>query len=80
MSPARPQPPQSAPPPTSSTAPTWILLVLVLASIGAIGYFAFYDTGREADAGKPPKIIPLTSPSVVPVATPTPAPSPLETP
>ncbi|MBC8139715.1 MAG: hypothetical protein H8F28_27860 [Fibrella sp.] len=80
MSSSRSQVPQGTPPPPGSTAPTWFLLFLVLAAIGGIGYFAFYDTGREADAGKPPAVISLTSPSPVSVATPTPTPSPSETP
>ncbi len=63
-------------PPTESTAPTWMLLIVVLAAIGAIGYFAFYETGRNADKGKAPTVIALTSPVPVPVATPTPAPAP----
>ncbi len=79
MNPSRSQPPPTAPPP-GNVAPTWILLLLVLTAIGTISYFAFYETGREADAGKLPEVVSLTSPSAVPVATPTPAPSPSETP
>lgn len=79
MNASRPQP-QPSVPPTGSNAPSWLLFVLVLAAIGGIGYYAFYDTGREADAGKPPQVVSLTSPSPVPVATATPAPSPSPSP
>ncbi len=72
MNPPRSRTPEAAPP--GSTAPTWILLTLVLAAMSAVGYFAFYKTGRGADPLTPPRVIPLTSPSSPAQATPTPAP------
>ena len=68
-------PPDPVPAPPQSNALTWILLVLVLAAIASVGYFAFVKTGRTADAGKVPIAVSLTASS--PVATwETPSPSP----
>ncbi len=62
--------------PKRDAAPTWILFVLVLAATLAVGYFAFYDTGREGDATKPPAMISRTEAKPVETAaTPTPTPA-----
>lgn len=60
--------------PKRDNAPTWVLFLLVLAAIGAVGYFAFYDTGREGDAAKAPDAVSRTQTNPVKTA-PTPMPA-----
>lgn len=69
-----------AAPDGASNAPTWLLLALVLGAIGAVGYFAFYDTGREGDANTPPVAVSRTEAVPVNTAEPSPSPRPLPSP
>jgi len=62
--------------PKRDAAPTWLLFLLVICAIGAVGYFAFYDTGREADATKAPVAVSRTQAKTVETAA-TPPPSPV---
>lgn len=63
--------------PKRDAAPTWLLFFLVLAAIGAVGYFAFYDTGRDGDAQKPPVAVSRTQTKPVETAAPTASASPV---
>ena len=68
--------PPAAPPKRDAPATTWLLFVLVLAAIGGIGYFAFYDTGREADRNRVPIAVSQTETKAVETAVPSPRPVP----